>query len=277
MPELPEVETVMRGIAPALAGQTLVKVAVNRAGLRAPFPKALAKRLTGRRVLALSRRAKYILIALSGGETLVLHLGMSGRLRLFAADAPTAEPHDHVVLYTAKTGLAFNDPRRFGLLDLVATEAVGAYPPLAGLGPEPLSEAFDAAVLAGALAGKRTPIKTALLDQRVVAGLGNIYVCEALFRARVAPTRAAASLSGRETKALTAAVKAVLTAAIAAGGSSLSDARYRRADGALGYFQTKLAVYDRQGEACPRKTCAGRIERIVQAGRSSFFCPVCQH
>lgn len=274
MPELPEVETVLRGMAPVLAGQTLQSVAIGRKDLRRPFPKAFAKRLTGCKVLSLRRRAKYILADLSGGQTLVLHLGMSGRIRLSPRAAYVPQPHDHAVLFTQAAAVAFNDPRRFGLMTLIETDGWAADPLFAGLGPEPLSDDFTPAVLAAALAGRKSPVKTALLDQSAVAGLGNIYVCEALFRARISPLRPACAV--RQTKVLTAAIKAVLTAAIAAGGSTLRDSRYVQADGALGYFQNRLNVYDREGEPCPRRGCHGVVQRVKQSGRSSFYCPACQ-
>lgn len=274
MPELPEVETVLQGLIPVFAGQPLRKVEVRGTGLRLPFPKNLAARLTGKTVLTLQRRAKYILATLSSGETLVLHLGMSGRLRIMPPEAVQTEKHDHVVFHTPNAVIAFNDPRRFGLLTLIAAERLVENPLFADLGPEPLSPRFSAASLKTALAGRRTSIKAALLDQSVVAGLGNIYVSETLFAAGVAPTRPAGTVV--ETAALVRAAKAVLRRAIHAGGTTLRDTRFRGADGALGYFQLQLNVYDREGEPCRRPGCRGVIRRIVQAGRSTFYCPQCQ-
>jgi formamidopyrimidine-DNA glycosylase len=271
MPELPEVETVMRGLKPALEGLTINKVELRRSGLRAPFPKDFAVRLSGQRVLALGRRAKYILADISGGETLVIHLGMSGKMGVFPT-RPVLDKHDHVVLTTDAATIVFNDPRRFGLMTLVETARLDADPLFAGLGPEPLDTRFGAKVLAAALAGKKTPMKAALLDQSVVAGLGNIYVSEALFRAGISPKRRAGTVT--DTAALVRAIKAVLNEAIRAGGSTLRD--YRRADGSPGYFQHRFKVYGREGEPCPRKGCGGTIRRIVQSGRSTFYCPKCQ-
>jgi formamidopyrimidine-DNA glycosylase len=274
MPELPEVETVLRGLKPVLEGRILTGVEVRAAGLRAPFPANMAERLTGRTVLALRRRAKYILADLSGGETLVLHLGMSGRIRFFLPTEFTPQRHDHVLFFSEAATVAFNDSRRFGLMTLIETDRLADRPPLAGLGPEPLSETFTPDVLVKALAGKRTAIKAALLDQTVVAGLGNIYVCEALFRAGISPLRPAGTIE--HPAVLVRAIKAVLSEAIAAGGSTLRDARFLGASGELGLFQNRLRVYDRKGEACMRRGCPGVIARVKQAGRSSFYCPVCQ-
>jgi formamidopyrimidine-DNA glycosylase len=271
MPELPEVETVMRGLKPALESRTIRACEVRRKGLRAPFPKGFAARLTGKRVLALHRRAKYILADLDSSETLVVHLGMTGRMSI-CQTPPVPDKHDHVVITTDTATIVFSDPRRFGLMTLVATAAADRDPLFADLGPEPLSPDFDARVLAAALAGKKTPIKAALLDQHVVAGLGNIYVCEALHHAGISPLRLAATV--QNCAALVRAIKTVLKAAIKAGGSTLRD--YRHADGSLGYFQHSFTVYGREGEACRRKGCKGTIERIVQSGRSTFYCPKCQ-
>ena len=276
MPELPEVETVMRGLEAHLLGRRIESVTVGRPDLRRALPEGLATRLAGRRIESFRRRGKYILMRVSGGESLLIHLGMSGRmvLRQAAAAEPPAR-HEHVVL-TAEGGwrLGFVDPRRFGLLDLLPTAAEDAHPLLAGLGPEPLSPAFTAAALTAALEGKRTAIKAALLDQRVLAGLGNIYVSEALFRAGISPRRMAGTISRQRAARLVEAVRATLTAAIAAGGSSLRD--YVQPDGALGYFQHQWKVYGREGEACERcpgpPACHG-IRRLVQAGRSTFYCP----
>jgi formamidopyrimidine-DNA glycosylase len=277
MPELPEVETVRLGLIPAVEGHVLARVQARRADLRVAFPPRFTERLMGRGVSGIRRRAKYLLLDLDSGETLVIHLGMSGRLTIHGAKAKvkpgafhhkTAEDgsgegkHDHVVFETEEgTRIVFTDHRRFGLMALAES-------------PEPLDDAFTPAVLSKALKGKRTPIKAALLDQRVVAGLGNIYVCEALFRARISPKRLANTVTGDRTKKLVPAIKTVLRAAIEAGGSSLRD--YARADGELGYFQHHFAVYDREGAPCPGRDCKGKIKRIVQSGRSTFFCPSCQ-
>ncbi len=270
MPELPEVETVMRGLAPAWEGQRFARIILNRADLRWPFPDGLGQRLTGARVLGLRRRAKYGLVDTDRGETLIIHLGMSGRMRL---DPTEALKHDHVVFETeAGRVVAFNDPRRFGALDLVATDRLGQHPLLAGIGPEPLSPAFGTAVLARAFAGRAAPAKALLLDQRIVAGLGNIYVCEALFRAGIDPRRAGGRIGKARVAALAAAIPAVLIEAIAAGGSSLRD--HAAPDGTLGYFQTGFKVYGREGQPCP--ACARPVARIVQSGRSTFHCEACQ-
>jgi formamidopyrimidine-DNA glycosylase len=290
MPELPEVETVRLGLVPALEGRIFARVNAKRADLRIAFPENFARRLTGRRVLALSRRAKYLLAHLDNGQTLIVHLGMSGRLTIHgpdsaikpggfhhkAADDGSGDgKHDHVVFETDEgTRIVFTDHRRFGLMTIADTNALSSHALFAGLGPEPLDEAFTPAFLSAALKGKRTPIKSALLDQRVVAGLGNIYVCEALFRARISPKRLAASVAGARAERLVPAIKTVLEAAIKAGGSSLRD--YAKADGELGYFQHHFAVYDREGKPCPVRDCRGKIKRIVQSGRSTYYCPSCQ-
>ena len=275
MPELPEVETVRRGLVPVMEGRVIARATVRRDGLRWPFPARLAERLSGQRVLRLRRRSKYILADLSGGESLLLHLGMSGRL-LIQPDASAAPgKHDHVLLdMEGGTRIAFNDARRFGMLDLVPTAEAGRHRLLATLGPEPLGNAFSGAALADALAGRMTPIKSALLDQRIVAGLGNIYVCEVLFRAGIDPRRKAGRLARRRAEALAPMIRDVLTEAIEAGGSSLRD--YRQADGELGYFQHAFRVYGREGAPCVTPGCNARIRRIAQAGRSTFFCPACQ-
>jgi len=288
MPELPEVETVRMGLTPALEGRLFTKVETRRGDLRVPFPKDFARRLTGRRVLKLRRRAKYLLADLDNGETLVIHLGMSGRMAVYAEGRErklgqyvydTAPPeagsgkHDHVVMETdAPARIVFTDHRRFGLMTLVETAKLDTDKLFKGIGIEPLSKEFDAAFLAGALKGKKTPVKSALLDQRVIAGLGNIYACEALFRAKISPKRLASKVKAESIAALTQAIKAVLKDAIKAGGSSLRD--YRKADGDLGDFQHHWQVYGREGEPCPN--CGGTVKRIVQAGRSTFFCPKCQ-
>jgi formamidopyrimidine-DNA glycosylase len=280
MPELPEVETVRRGLQPVLEGARIATAQVNRPDLRWPLPDKMAARLEGARVTALRRRSKYILADLDSGETLLIHLGMSGRILVSGAplgafhhDHPAPQKHDHVVLTTeAGARVTFNDARRFGAMDLLPTAAAEAHPLLAGLGPEPLGNGFSEGYLGQRLAGRRTPVKAALLDQRVVAGLGNIYVAEALFRARISPRRLAGNLGPVRIGRLVPAIRETLAEAIAAGGSSLRD--YRRADGELGYFQHSFAVYGRPGEACP--ACSTPIRRAVQAGRSSFWCPRCQ-
>ncbi|RXV63797.1 DNA-formamidopyrimidine glycosylase [Roseovarius sp. A46] len=282
MPELPEVETVRRGLAPVMEGDVIARARVNRPDLRWPFPPDMAARLTGARVLALRRRSKYLLADLSTGETLLVHLGMSGRMLVsgdplgrFVHDHPAPEKHDHVVLdMENRARITFNDPRRFGAMDLMATEVAEAHPLLARLGPEPLGNAFHETHLATALAGRRTPVKAALLDQRIVAGLGNIYACEALFRARISPRRLAGNLGPRRIARLVPAIRDVLRDAIAAGGSSLRD--YRQADGELGYFQHAFDVYGREGAPCHGPGCDAQIARIVQSARSSFYCPRCQ-
>jgi formamidopyrimidine-DNA glycosylase len=274
MPELPEVETVRRGLARALEGRRLARVVQRRTDLRFPLPENFAARLEGRRVVAVGRRAKYLATELDDGMVWLCHLGMSGRLLLGTGKAPPPEPHDHILIETDDgTWLRFNDARRFGMMDLCSSNALGEHWLLRGLGPEPLGEEFNGPALAAALAGKRTPIKAALLDQRVVAGLGNIYVSEALFRAGISPRRLARSVRGPRADALAAAVKATLAEAIEAGGSSLRD--YVQTSGELGYFQHRWAVYEHEGERCPR--CDGRgcrgIRRIVQTGRSTYYCP----
>ena len=274
MPELPEVETVMRGLRARLEGRVIVRALVNRPDMRWALPPRLAERLTGARVEGFRRRAKYILMRLDGGDSVLLHLGMSGRMVLGPANPNAVTLHEHVVLQTDDGWrVGFVDPRRFGSVDLIATAAEDAHRLLAGLGPEPLGDAFSPAVLAKALAGKRTPVKAALLDQRLVAGLGNIYVCEALFRARIAPDRQAASVSRAGAARLVCAIKATLQEAIAAGGSSLRD--YVQPDGELGYFQHAWKVYGREGRPCERcpglPGCAG-VSRMVQSARSTFHC-----
>ena len=278
MPELPEVETVMRGLAARLLGRRIVRAEVRRPDLRWALPVGLAARLTGAEVLGFRRRAKYILMRVSGGDSVLLHLGMSGRMLIRARGANSEPLHEHVVLETDDGWVVgFVDPRRFGSIDLVPTVAEEGHWLLAGLGPEPLSRGFSARVLGAALAGRRTPVKAALLDQRVVAGLGNIYVCEALFRAGVAPTRLAGAVSGAGVGRLVREIKSTLLEAIAAGGSSLRD--YVQPSGELGYFQHAWKVYGREGERCARcpgeGACAG-ISRMVQGGRSTFYCPMWQ-
>lgn len=286
MPELPEVETVRRGLEPVLAGARLVRVEARRPDLRFPLPDGFVQRLTGASVLRLERRAKYLLAPLGVGDTLVMHLGMTGRFEIARPEgserpgefhyAPDPDPkHAHVVFETeAGARITYYDPRRFGYMALVETALLALHPWFAGLGPEPLSPAFDADHLARAFAGRRQGPKTLLLDQRVVAGLGNIYVCEALHRARISPFRPAGRISRPRLERLVQAVREVLEEAIAAGGSTISD--YAAADGALGYFQHSFRVYDREGRPCPNPGCDGVITRKVQAGRSTFYCPRCQ-
>jgi formamidopyrimidine-DNA glycosylase len=287
MPELPEVETVRRGLAPAMEGARVKKVEVRRPDLRWALPKDFAKRLQGQKVEGLGRRAKYLLADLSSGEVLLMHLGMSGSFRVGHDSRPgvyyhergKSTAHDHVVFHMSNGEVVtFNDPRRFGFMKLIARDSLECEPHLAPLGPEPLGNAFDAAMLARACAGKKTSLKAALSDQRVVAGLGNIYVCEALFRAHLSPKRQASTIADRHGKpnaraaALVEAIRAVLNDAIRAGGSSLRV--HRRADGTLGDFQHILPVFDREGQPCPH--CKGVVKRIVQQGRSTFYCPKCQ-
>ena len=270
MPELPEVETIRRGLALRISGRHIVRAELRRPDLRRPFPPMLATRLEGARIGALSRRGKYLLIELDDTGLLLLHLGMSGRITAAGPELPP-EKHDHVILTLDDgTVVRFNDPRRFGLIDYLERGAAAAHPLLAGMGPEPLEPGFDGAYLDRALAGKLTPIKAALLDQRIVAGLGNIYVCEALYRAGLSPRRLAATVIGARAEQLAAAIRDVLGEAIEAGGSSLRD--YVQADGELGYFQHRWAVYGREGEPCSGCTCAEGVRRIVQSGRSTFFC-----
>jgi len=287
MPELPEVETVRRGLAPAMEGERFDKVEVRRGDLRWPLPRGFAQKLHGKLVEGLGRRAKYLLADLSSGDVLLMHLGMSGSFRVGKNSTPgsyyhersKSTAHDHIVFHMSNgMTVTFNDPRRFGSMKLVPRARLEQEPLLRVLGPEPLGNEFDAAMLAEACAGKKTSLKVALSDQRVVAGLGNIYVCEALFRARLSPKRQASTIADRNgrpnerAKRLVDAIKAVLMDAIEAGGSSLRD--HRRADGSLGDFQHNFKVYDREGELCPG--CRGKIKRIVQVGRSTFYCPSCQ-
>ena len=282
MPELPEVETVMRGLAPVMQGQVIAQAHVNRPDLRWPFPVRMAERLTGQTVLGLRRRSKYILMDLSGGETLLVHLGMSGRMLVsgdplgrFVRDHPAPEKHDHVVFDMAnKARVTFNDPRRFGAMDLMSTAQGEAHPLLKQIGPEPFGNALNESYLATILSARKTPIKTALLDQKIIAGLGNIYVCEALFRAGISPLCKAVDLSWDRAAVLVPVIRRVLQEAIDAGGSSLRD--FRQADGELGYFQHNFAVYGREGEDCCTDGCLGVILRAVQSGRSSFYCEQCQ-
>jgi formamidopyrimidine-DNA glycosylase len=297
MPELPEVETVRLGLAPVLEGATFARVEQRRPDLRFPLPADFAKRLEGRRVVHLGRRAKYLVAELDDGETLIMHLGMSGRFTvgsLLPADAANgrvlgefthetggSDKHDHIIFEMSNFAvIRYNDTRRFGYMDLIAPGALATHPLFRDLGIEPLGPELDAAYLAAKGAGRRTPLKALLLDQRVIAGLGNIYVCEALWRARLSPERLASVLATKTgaptaaAKRLAPAIHAVLDEALRAGGSSLRD--YRKADGSLGYFQHSFAVYGREGERCQRPGCGGTIRRLVQNGRSTFYCDTCQ-
>jgi formamidopyrimidine-DNA glycosylase len=293
MPELPEVETVRRGLEPAMVGASLERVVVRRPDLRFPFPPRFAERLQGRRIEALGRRAKYLLADLAGGDVLIMHLGMTGRFTVSGGPGAALVPgafhhaaggdatHDHVV-FGLSNGFAvtYNDARRFGFMTLVPRDGLESHPLIAGLGVEPLGNALDGALLARLFSGKAAPLKAALLDQRLIAGLGNIYVCEALHRAGLSPKRAAGTLATRGGKPtagavrLAATIRDVLQEAVAAGGSSLRD--YAHTDGSLGYFQHAFRVYDREGEPCPRAGCQGAVRRLVQSGRSTFYCGVCQ-
>lgn len=273
MPELPEVETVRRGLVPHLQGRRLKEVTQRRADLRWPFPDRFAERLTGRIIDAIDRRAKFLLFRLDNATIWMVHLGMSGRLFLNTDKTAPPGPHDHVIIDTEDGArVTFQDHRRFGMMDLVAETDLEAHRLIRDLGPEPLGNAFNEATLSARLSGRRTPIKAALLDQKIVAGLGNIYVSEALFRAGISPRRLAQSVAGRRAQRLAPAIRQVLEEAIAAGGSSLRD--YVQASGELGYFQHAFNVYDREGEPCPR--CGSPIRRIVQSGRASFYCGGCQ-
>lgn len=292
MPELPEVETVRRGLQPVFEGARIVDVEQRRPNLRYPFPADFAARLTGRTVVSLGRRAKYLVMHLDADPVLICHLGMSGSFRVHSGAAETLpgdfhyarskdEAHDHVVFHLrdaagAEHRAVFNDPRRFGFMLFAEAAQLDAHPSLAGLGVEPTGNALDGPLLAALLAGRRTPVKAALLDQRLIAGLGNIYVCEALWRARIAPTRQAHAVAADPGPCgdLADAIRAVIAEAIAAGGSSLRD--HVRTDGSLGYFQHSFSVYDREGEPCLRPGCGGTVARIVQSGRSTFYCPSCQ-
>jgi len=290
VPELPEVETVRRGLQPVMEGARIVKLEARRPDLRRPLPPDFARRVEGQTVTGIGRRAKYLTVDLSSGDVLLVHLGMSGSFRVsheeknapgaFHRPRSAAPVHDHVVFHMSSGAtVTFNDPRRFGLMLLVPRTELASHPLMREVGPEPLGNAFDAGLLAAACAGKKTSLKAALLDQTVVAGLGNIYVCEALHRAHLSPRRRAATIATRgapnaRATALVEAIKAVLNAAIKAGGSSLRD--HRQTDGELGYFQHHFRVYDREGEPCATPGCRGTVKRIVQNGRSTFFCPVCQ-
>lgn len=282
MPELPEVETVRAGLVPVMEGVRIARADVRRPDLRWPFPDGMAARLTGALVLRLRRRSKYILADLDTGETLLIHLGMSGRMLIsgdqiggFVQEHAAPAKHDHVVLDMENGArITFNDPRRFGAMDLLETAGADQHKLLKTIGPEPLGNAFDGPYLAGVLSGRAMPIKTALLDQKIVAGLGNIYVCEVLHRAGISPRTPAGKIPKKRREALVPIIREVLNEAIAAGGSSLKD--YRQADGELGYFQHNFRVYGREGEPCQSADCNGEIHRIVQSGRSSFYCPKCQ-
>ncbi|WP_439104412.1 bifunctional DNA-formamidopyrimidine glycosylase/DNA-(apurinic or apyrimidinic site) lyase [Celeribacter marinus] len=282
MPELPEVETVRRGLEPSMSGAIIAQADVNRPNLRWPFPDRMAERLTGARVERLRRRSKYILADLDRGETLLIHLGMSGRMTVsgdplgqFVHTHPAAQKHDHVVFHMDNGArVTFNDPRRFGAMDLLDTATAPTHPLLAKIGPEPLGNDFNEAHLTRAFQNKNTPVKTALLDQHIVAGLGNIYVCEVLFRAGIDPAQKVGTLSRARVASLVPIIRDVLDEAIVSGGSSLKD--FRQASGELGYFQHSFRVYGREGEPCKGTGCAATVCRIVQAGRSTFFCPECQ-
>ena len=292
MPELPEVETVRRGLQPAMEGAKIVKAEARRKDLRFPFQKDFVARLEGQIVTGLGRRAKYLMADLGSGDVLLMHLGMSGSFRVIGnGEAGTPgqfhhprgddRAHDHVVFHMSSgASVVFNDPRRFGYMKVIARKALDEEPLLKGLGPEPLGNEFDAAMLAHSCANKKTSLKAALLDQRVVAGLGNIYVCEALYRSQLSPRRLAATLATRKgeptdhARRLVSAIHAVLNQAIKAGGSSLRD--HRQTSGELGYFQHSFRVYDREGEQCQTAGCGGIVKRFTQNGRSTFWCPKCQ-
>lgn len=280
MPELPEVETVRRGLSPAMEGQVIARLEVNRPDLRFPFPEDFRARVEGATIQRMGRRAKFLVTELSTGEALIMHLGMSGRFTINSAataefhhDPGTNPAHDHVVFHMQDGAtVTYNDPRRFGFMELWALDQLNTYPRIEHLGPEPLSNHFNEAYLNASLSGKAAPIKAALLDQSVIAGLGNIYVCEALFRAGISPRRKAQSVAGKRAERLTPAINDVIAEAIAAGGSSISD--FASASGELGYFQKQFDVYDREGQPC--NTCGAPIKRVVQSGRSSFYCGTCQ-
>ncbi|HXG79154.1 MAG TPA: bifunctional DNA-formamidopyrimidine glycosylase/DNA-(apurinic or apyrimidinic site) lyase [Methyloceanibacter sp.] len=281
MPELPEVETVRRGLEPILVGNAFARVEQRRKDLRFPLPERFGERLSGRKVKALDRRAKYLLARLDDGEVLIMHLGMTGRFSVNGTTTTPPPKHEHVVFHLGDgTRIRYSDARRFGYMDLIPAKNLDSHALFKGLGIEPLSGALTPAWLASRLKGKKTPIKPALVDQRLIAGLGNIYACEALFHAGISPLKPAGSLATKsgeptaKTEALVAAIKAVLEDAIKAGGSSLRD--YRRADGELGEFQHRFRVYGREGKPCSRKGCGGTVRRIVQGGRSTFYCPTCQ-
>ena len=295
MPELPEVETVRRGLQPVMEGARIVSVETRRPDLRFPFPPDFSKRISGKKIVSLGRRAKYLTAEIEGGPLLICHLGMSGSFRVEAQGAAStpgdfyhqrskAASHDHVVFHLAsprgrKSKVVFNDPRRFGFM--LFADANNEHPMLADLGVEPTGNALDGRLLADLLRGRKAPLKAALLDQTLIAGLGNIYVSEALWRAGLSPRRAAGTIApangkaGARAEKLATAIRSVIADAIEAGGSSLRD--YVHADGSLGYFQHSFSVYDREGEPCRKPGCTGTISRIVQSGRSTFYCPICQH
>lgn len=278
MPELPEVETVRRGLAPRMVGHRIARLIQRRKDLRVPLPRQFATRVEGRTVQAIDRRAKYLLLRLDDGQTLIVHLGMSGRMTLHDSRSAAEHPferHDHVV-FELDDGwqVRFNDARRFGLMLLVATDTVEKHKAFKGLGPEPLDDTFDGAVLAGRLRGRRTPIKAALLDQKTLVGVGNIYACEALYMSGISPRRSAHTVQGDRADRLVAAIKQVLLRSINDGGSTLRD--HVQPGGELGYFQTRFKVYDRLGAPCPTKNCGHLVKRLVQAGRSTFYCARCQ-
>jgi formamidopyrimidine-DNA glycosylase len=278
MPELPEVETVRRGLVPKLVGRRIVRLLQRRRDLRVPLPARFAQRVEGRTILGIDRRAKYLLLRLDDGNTLIVHLGMSGRMTLHDAASAAEHPferHDHVVIDTDEGWqVRFNDARRFGLMLLVADTAVTRHKLFKGLGPEPLDESFDGAALASRLKGRKTPIKAALLDQKTLVGVGNIYACEALFEAGISPRRLAHTVQGERAERLAAAIKQVLLRSIDDGGSTLRD--HVQPGGELGYFQTRFKVYDRTGALCPTRSCGGTVRRLVQSGRSTFYCARCQ-
>jgi len=282
MPELPEVETVRRGLAPVMQGALITLATVNRPDLRWPLPENMAARLSGARVLALRRRSKYLLADLSTGESLIIHLGMSGRLLIsgrmlgtFHHDHPAPAKHDHVIIDMEHgTRITFNDARRFGAMDLAPTATLHDHWLIRDIGPEPLGNIFNESHLVARLHARRTPIKSALLDQRIVAGLGNIYVCEVLHRARISPHRMACDIAESDVAGLVPLIRQVLTEAIEAGGSSLRD--YRQTNGAPGYFQHRFKVYDQAGQPCATPACTGTVQRTRQSGRSSFWCATCQ-
>ena len=278
MPELPEVETVRRGLVPRLVGHRIVRLIQRRRDLRVPLPGKFARRVEGRTVQAIDRRAKYLLIRLDDGQTLIAHLGMSGRMTLHDAASAAEHPfqrHDHVVLETDEGWqVRFNDARRFGLMLLAPSNTVQRHKLFKGLGPEPLDDTFDGPALARRLEGRRTPIKAALLDQKTLVGIGNIYACEALFLAGISPRRSAHTVQGERADRLVAALKQVLLRSIDDGGSTLRD--HVRPGGELGYFQTRFKVYDREGAVCPTRSCGKTVRRLVQSGRSTFYCANCQ-
>ncbi|MFC4348572.1 bifunctional DNA-formamidopyrimidine glycosylase/DNA-(apurinic or apyrimidinic site) lyase [Kordiimonas lipolytica] len=277
MPELPEVETVRRGLVPVLEGAVIKSAAANRPDLRLPIPVDFAERLTGNRIERLTRRSKYILIECADGLVVILHLGMSGRVTITPAGSPAPEvgKHDHVVIVTDRGDhIVYNDTRRFGIITFTSRDEMDSHPLLKNIGPEPLGNQFNLDVLNAGLKGRKSSIKAALLDQKLVAGLGNIYVCEALWRAGISPKRTADSVAGKRAERLFPIIREVLTQAIEAGGSTLKD--YARVDGELGYFQHSFQAYGREGEECSKPGCGGTVSRIVQSNRSTFYCPSCQ-